>query len=350
MAAAAPSWARPIFLSAHNQRRVAAANALDATVVSKLLELQACVRDLQEERDALHAEVVAGEQERIRRAKASGDLLEAVDARASQILQTLVSLQDQDRDRAALESVVCEMGLKEQAQRLKAVLRATKEECNELNEQLRLADSHALEIEAERRRCKARIMTTEKENGRLSADNLLLERRAKHEGLMLADERTREKRLLEELHLLSSALERTKALEGQQNERTQDLKSDLLGLHPEGHEAQSRGGPLRTRLSRAGSPNSPKMWPTARTSGRGRCKESTVAEDGHFDRHAAEEVQNTLGNDSQEDDGGCSSATRGFVSSISHISHDGTGTRGEVGSIMCSQQEGTGPCSVSARA
>ena len=344
MAAAAPSWARPIFLSAHNQQRVAASNALDATVVSKLLELQACVRDLQEERDALHAEVVASEQERMGRAKVSDDLLEAVDARASQILQTLASLQDQDRDRAALESVVCEMGLKEQAQRLEVVLRATKEEINELNEQLRLADSHAQEIEAERRRCKARIMTTEKENARLSADNLLLERRAKHEGLMLADERTREKRLLEELHLLSSALERTKALEGQQYERTQDLKSDLLGLHPEGHDAQSRDGSLRTRPYRAGSPNSPKMWPTARTSEQGRFKDTTMEED----RHAAEEEQNTLGNNSKEDDGECSSATRGFVSSISHISHDGT--RGEVASIMCSQQEGTGPCSVSARA
>ncbi len=193
--------------------------ALDAAVVRKLHELQACVHDLQRERDGLHAQVVASEQGRVAAARESSELIAAVGARAAQLVEALGSLHDQERDRASLESVVLEVGLREETHRLSAVLKEAATQCSALVERLRLADSHAHEIEAERRRCKARIMTTEKENQRLCADNVLLERKAKLAGLMLADERTREKRLQEEFHLLSSALERTKALEEQQQER-----------------------------------------------------------------------------------------------------------------------------------
>jgi hypothetical protein len=231
---------RAAFLSQRSERLRAEASALDATVVYKLHELQACVHDLQRERDGLHAQVVASEKGRVAAARESSELIAAVESRAVQLLEALGSLHDQERDRAALESVVLEVGLKEETHRLSAVLKEAALECSELEERLRLADSHAHEIEAERRRCKARIMTTEKENQRLCADNRLLERRAKLAGLMLADERTREKRLQEEFHLLSSALERTKALEEQQQERVEAAERE---------KSQQRGCETETEVT-----------------------------------------------------------------------------------------------------
>ena len=221
----------------------------DSDVLHKLHALQAGARALQAERDNLRSLVEACDRERVVCASESREILLAVSGRAEQMLGALASLDDRERDRAALESVLSENGLRDKAQRLQGSLKAARAEQGMLRDRLALADRHAADIEAETRRCKARLMTTKKEKEYLTADNTVQERRAKHAGLALADERLRHARLLEEIRLLTSAVEETKIVEDYERRKVDELRlrlqrerSNQTGRTAHGEGALAAGG------------------------------------------------------------------------------------------------------------
>jgi hypothetical protein len=157
------------------------------------------------------------------------------------MLGALSSLDNRERDRAALASVLSENGLRDKSQRLQAAIKMVHRERDILEERLALADRHAAEIEAETRRCKARLTTTKKEKANLVADNTVLERRVKNAGLALADERQRHARLLEDFRLLTSAVEETHRVEEHERRKVDGVRVRLQLEHSRQEEKEKAG-------------------------------------------------------------------------------------------------------------
>ena len=241
-------WQLPLFLATHphpEQVAQAARDAdilRDADVLVKLHALQAGAGALQADRDALRSQIEACDRDRIARANESREILMAVSGRAEEMLGALSSLDDRERDRAALASVLSENGLRDKSQRLQGAIKMVHAERDMLEERLALADKHAAEIEAEARRCKARLMTTKKEKANLVADNTVLERRAKNAGLALADERQRHARLLEEIRLLTCAVEETHRVEEHERRKIDGVRLRLQLGHSRQADIELEGG------------------------------------------------------------------------------------------------------------
>ena len=177
--ASSPSWQKALFLSAENQSRLAEAEALEASTLQHLHELQMTVRERQEERDALGGLLCASEQARAENARASQAKIQVTEVRARQLLDALASESEKERNCKSLETVLCESGLRDRCKRLEQALSKAKLHSQGLGERLLLATRHAKEIEAEERRCKARIMTCQKEKKLLTAQNQDLQRKAR---------------------------------------------------------------------------------------------------------------------------------------------------------------------------
>ena len=243
----AHQWQRPLFLAAHSHPEQVTQAARDADVVRdadvlcKLHALQAGAGALQAERDALRSQIEACDRDRIARANESREILMAVSGRAEEMLGALSSLDNRERDRAALASVLSENGLRDKSQRLQAAIKMVHRERDILEERLALADRHAAEIEAETRRCKARLTTTKKEKANLVADNTVLERRVKNAGLALADERQRHARLLEDFRLLTSAVEETHRVEEHERRKVDGVRVRLQLEHSRQEEKEKAG-------------------------------------------------------------------------------------------------------------
>ena len=243
----AHQWQLPLFLAAHyNPEQVAQEDrdadiVRDADVLCKLHALQAGAGALQAERDALRSQIEACDRDRIARANESREILMAVSGRAEEMLGALSSLDNRERDRAALASVLSENGLRDKSQRLQAAIKMVHRERDILEERLALADRHAAEIEAETRRCKARLTTTKKEKANLVADNTVLERRVKNAGLALADERQRHARLLEDFRLLTSAVEETHRVEEHERRKVDGVRVRLQLEHSRQEEKEKAG-------------------------------------------------------------------------------------------------------------
>lgn len=255
----AHQWQLPLFLAAHSHpEQVAQAASRDADVVRdadvlcKLHALQAGAAALQAERDALRSKVEACDLDRIARANESREILMAVSRRAEEMLGALSSLDDRERDRAALASVLSENGLRDKSQRLQGAIKTVHAERHILEERLALADRHAAEIEAETRRCKARLTTTKKEKANLVADNTVLERRAKNAGLALADERQRHARLLEDIRLLTSAVEETHRVEEHERRKVDGVRVRMQLGHSQQADIKFEGGHGVDGAGRAG--------------------------------------------------------------------------------------------------
>ena len=198
--------------------------------MDKLRDLQALVRSKQEERDALERLVIESERQRVEASRASAATLQDTERRAWQVVDALAVLQDDERSRAALRSACAESGLSDECQRLKDALMHMSSSKDLLNVQLDRGRASAAELEAEARRCKARVMTESKEKQRLSVDNVQLERRVRHAGLALADEQQRQQRLQEEVGFLSLSLDRSRRLEQQLLAESEAIRADILAL------------------------------------------------------------------------------------------------------------------------
>ena len=225
-------WAHrsPRFLSASNRRHNAELATKEANVMDKLRELQALVRSKQEERDALDRLVIESERQRVEASRASAATLQDTERRAWQVVDALAVLQDDECSRAALRSACAESGLSDECQRLKDALLHMSSSKDLLHAQLDRGRASAAELEAEARRCKARVMTESKEKQRLSVDNVQLERRVRHAGLALADEQQRQQRLQEEVGFLSLSLDRSRRLEQQLLAESEAIRADILAL------------------------------------------------------------------------------------------------------------------------
>ena len=198
--------------------------------MDKLRELQALVRSKQEERDALDRLVIESERQRVEASRASAATLQDTERRAWQVVDALAVLQDDECSRAALRSACAESGLSDECQRLKDALLHMSSSKDLLHAQLDHGRASAAELEAEARRCKARVMTESKEKQRLSVDNVQLERRVRHAGLALADEQQRQQRLQEEVGFLSLSLDRSRRLEQQLLAESEAIRADILAL------------------------------------------------------------------------------------------------------------------------
>ena len=198
--------------------------------MDKLRELQALVRSKQEERDALDRLVIESERQRVEASRASAATLQDTERRAWQVVDALAVLQDDERSRAALRSACAESGLSDECQRLKDALLHMSSSKDLLHAQLDHGRASAAELEAEARRCKARVMTESKEKQRLSVDNVQLERRVRHAGLALADEQQRQQRLQEEVGFLLLSLDRSRRLEQQLLAESEAIRADILAL------------------------------------------------------------------------------------------------------------------------